>query len=266
MKYVYSLVLAASLVLVGCAAIRSPQPLEQASPQQLAAQLPALPPGDTSRTTSLIGPLTVLGVGTCDDFGTVAYGAGSVDLAPPAGALAGAIYALPVNGFGYDEISFSVDMADSAKAWFAVGDYSAGLWALTPATDGITSVAPPYPTAHAPDGCAYFAVLAWDDTVVTVHDVSVAPDLPTWQSHVVDGTAGIGGYNADMVLINGYLYAAYEIYDPGVTEEIRLARATQAVPNETGQWDKSTVTASDGGEGLDLHKVNSLPALIYSEG
>ena len=257
------------LLLVGCGRTSQPAgPATETPPgeAQLLGSMPALPAGETDRTASLIEPVTVPGIATFDDFGTVAYGASSVEITPAAGELAGAIYALPVNGFSYNEVYFTVDITDPAKAWFAIGDYNSGCWDLTPATTGITSVAPPYPTAHAPDGNTYFAVLAWDDTSVTMHDMSVAPNIPNWQIHVVDNDTGVSAYNGDMVLIDGHLYAVYYVYESGVVDELRLARATETVPTETAHWAKSSVADVVGLDGVDLHEVNGLPALIYSEG
>jgi len=267
MKMTKGLSLLAMLMLVGCGGMtlrEAVQPGNAALPEPV-LNLP-LRAGDSARAASLIHVLDLPGIATADDFGNVVYGATSVELLPAAQQLAGVIYALPVNGFSYDEITFDITFDDHAKLWLGIGDYQRGCWALTPAHEGITSVAPPYPTAHAPDGCAYFAVLAWDDTAVAVNQLAIDPNIPTWQHHLIDDAAGVGS-DIDTVLIGDYLYVAYDRYDSITTEaEIRLARATEAAPTETGHWDRTLINETFDAQGLDLEVINDLPGLLFSEG
>jgi hypothetical protein len=267
MKLSFSLTLILILFVTGCAAqsaiFQSAVPAQPGgSPPFKLEQVPPVPAGDPARLASYIEPAALMGITTASDFGNVVYGATSIELQPPAQQLAGAIYAIPVNGFSYSEISFDIDFDDAGKVWLGVGDYQRGCWALTPAYDGITSVAPPYPTAHAPDGNTYFCVLAWDDTTVVVNEVSLIPSFPTWQHHLITDIGEIGS-EVDIALIGDYLYVAYGI---SVDLEVHLARATELLPSETGHWDLSVVTTLDDAVGVDLEEINSLPALVYSEG
>ncbi len=259
------------LILLAVAGCGSPATLNPAAsgttvpgapPPELSGLLPPLPAGDSARAASYIHTLDLPGIATADDFGNVVYGATSVELLPPELELAGVIYALPVNGFSYDEITFEITFDDPQKLWLAIGDYQRGCWVLTPAHVGITSVAPPYPTAHAPDGCAYFAVLAWDGATVAVNQLAIAPNIPTWQHHLIHGLTSIGD-QVDMIRIGDYLYTAYE--DPGEFD-IRLARAVETIPSESGHWELTMITDFDDACDMDLAEVNSLPALIYSTG
>jgi hypothetical protein len=259
------------LAIVGCgSAIKPPpetsQPLPESSLLAVLEQASPLPPGDSARIASYIEPAVLQGIATVDDFGNVVYGASAVELLPPAQQLAGAVYALPVNGFSYNEIAFDITFDDATKVWLGIGDYHHTCWHLTPAHDGITSVAPPYPTAHAPDGNTYFAVLAWNDASVTVNEVSLTPNLPSWQRHRIDSREGIG-LDVDMVLIGDYLYVAYDSYDSISSElQINLARATEVLPADGADWDLTVIDDSNDASGLDLAEVNNLPALIFAEG
>ena len=263
MKMLRVLSLIALLILAGCGGTALRDAVQPGSPQlpEPVLNLP-LPAGDSARAASLIHVLDLPGIATADDFGNVVYGASSVELLPPAWQLAGVIYALPVNGFSYDEITFDVTFDDPANLWLGIGDYQRGCWALTPAHEGITSVAPPYPTAHAPDGCAYFAVLAWNDTAVVVNQVAIDPNIPTWQHHLIDDQGEIGNH-LDIARVGDYLYVAYG--SPSATE-LRLARATETLPTETGHWDRSLVNDVEDPNGVDLAEIDSMPALVFSEG
>jgi hypothetical protein len=263
MKMIRSLCLLATLMLVSCGGTKPMEAIEPGNPRLPEPVLNlSLPAGDSARAASFIHVLDLPGIATADDFGNVVYGATSVDLLPPAQQLAGVIYALPVNGFSYDEITFDITFDDPAKLWLGTGDYQRGCWDLTPGEVGITSVVPPYPTAHAPDGCTYFVVLAWDDTTVVVNQLAVVPNIPTWQHHLIDDQGEIGS-DVDIVLLGDHLYAAY---DDSVAEDIFLARATQPLPTETGHWDISLIVDVGGANGMDLEVIDSLPGLLYSEG
>jgi hypothetical protein len=271
MKLIRSLSLLAVLILAGCSSSTLgtgaiPAPAEGQPPPALIEQLPPLPGGPQPRTASLIGPLTLPGSMAIQDFGLgVSYGASSVTLTPPAGQLAGAMYCLPVNAFSYDEITFDITFDDPARLWLGVADYQRGCWDLRVASPGITSTTPPYPTSRSPYGFAYLFVLAWDDTTVVVHEVAINPNIPTWQQHLIDDQAGVGG-DLDMTRIGDYLYVAYDLYESMAPDtELRLARATESAPTETGHWDRTLIDGSNDAEGLDLALVNGLPALIFSE-
>ncbi len=267
-----SLGLLALLLIGGCTSpatlepIDADSPPDSAAPPALLAQLPALPSGDAARSASLVGPLVLMGSMAIQDFGSgVSYGASTVELTPPAGQLAGAMYCLPVMGFSYDEITFNITFDDPARLWLGIADYQRECWDLHAASPGITSLAPPYPTASSPYGHAYFIVLAWDANPVVVHELVIAPNIPTWQHHLISDQVGIG-YDLDAVRIGDYLYAAYDRYDSGTSDaEILLARATEALPTETGHWDRTLVDGVNDAQGLDLEAVNGLPALIFSE-
>jgi hypothetical protein len=268
MKLIHTLGVVALLILVSCDTTSQPPPVDYGPPipgQPPAALEQGLPPLAqlSSHTVSYIEPVTKPGIDVVHEYGNVSYGASTAALEPPANDLAFVVYALPVNGFSYDEVSFDVTFDDPAKCWFGIGDYQRDSWALTPASPGITSVAPPYSTAHAPDGNAYFAVIAYNGTTVTVNEVSLSPNFPSWQHHVIDDDGTDLGLRGDMVLIDGFLYVAHVPWD---IDEIRLARATVPIPNSPGDWEHTLIGDSDDTDRIILRQVNGLPAAAYADG
>ncbi len=267
MKLIHTLGVVALLILVSCDTTSQPAPVDHGPPaagQPPAALEQGLPPLPDLGThaVSYIEPVAKPGIDTVLHFGNVFYGASTVELMPPDGQLAFVVYALPINGFSYGEVGFNVTFDDAEKCWFGIADYRRGSWDLTRAYSGITGVAPPYSTAHAPDGTAYFAVIAYNATMVKVNQVAVDPNIPTWQHHVIDDRDSLGKYG-DIALIDGHLYVAYVATD---VDEVRLARAKAAIPADVANWDRTIINNGLDTNRLGLHQVNGLPALSLNEG
>lgn len=243
MPRILLIALALTLMLQSCAG-RGSQLQSAANPSPPSFSLPL--PVDAPREAGMRVYLSVSGDNPHAYSGDPLIGDGTLEMAAAAGDLQYAIYRLSTAGHPLETIEVNLSTMAGEGCWLAIADYAQGTWDISgPHSSGTLVNSEPEQDWVSPGNYFYIAVLAHDNTTVSVSRVLAAVDMPAWQKHVIEGPDSCGRYSS-LANLNGRPAVSYHSYTQWV---LRFALANSAAPSLTADW--SIHTPDDGGGGVD---------------
>jgi hypothetical protein len=240
------------------------------TPAELAAQIPPLHSFDPSHSVASPFTLQIHGIETMERGGTCVSTSSALELVPPEGEYAWALYefstdSLPVLGL-------TVDVREmTGRAFLAIADYDRGCWTMIEWTEDEWSESNDFelslsPAAISPASIVYLAVIAAAQDFVAIDSLSLTVDRPGWTLYTLEDTPGVG-LDPDLFVQDGIPMLAYVV--SSTTGAIKFARPAVPLPAEASQWVKMAVDFGEDGEMLGrplaAASIGGKPAIVYFE-